>query len=552
MRFFNTEGPVDCARHYCLPPLERLDLGQVRLLIEQQKYFLLHAPRQTGKTTCLLALADYLNREGRYRAVYANIEVAQAYRENVDKGMAAVVEQISRGARDQIGDHTATRIAQAAISGSTGGTAVGEFLTRWCQEAARPSVLLLDEVDALIGDTLISLLRQLRAGYPKRPALFPQTVILCGVRDLRDYRIQSSGEKAVITGGSAFNIKAESLRLGDFDQHEIETLLLEHTRETGQVFTPEALALAWELSAGQPWLVNALAYTACFRDPAGRDRAQPISAEQIVQAKESLIERRVTHLDQLADKLREPRVRRVVEALLAGNQQAENIPTDDINYVRDLGLIKTEGQLAIANRIYQEVIPRELTYSAQLTIAQQPAWYIQPDGRLDLPKLLAAFQQFFRENSEAWLERFDYKEAGPHLLLQAFLQRIVNGGGRVEREYGLGRRRTDLLVLWPVTEAERQRGRGAESRGMLTPIHQSTNLPVSHFQRAVIELKVLHKSLGATLAEGLAQTWEYADRCAADEAHLVIFDRRPGQTWEEKIWARAEQHNRLAITVWGM
>ena len=134
MRFFTTEGPVNCADHYCLPPLARLDLAEVLTLIDQKKYFLLHAPRQTGKTTCLLALAEHLNREGRYRAVYANIEVAQAYRENVDKGMAAVVEQISRGAHDQIGDATATTLARELIAQSTGGTVVGEFLTLWCSE----------------------------------------------------------------------------------------------------------------------------------------------------------------------------------------------------------------------------------------------------------------------------------------------------------------------------------------------------------------------------------------------------------------------------------
>lgn len=528
MRFFTTEGPVNCADHYCLPPLERLDMVDVMMLIAQKKYFLLHAPRQTGKTTCLLALADHLNREGRYRAVYANIEGAQAYRENVDKGMAAVVEQISRDARDQVGDQAAPSLAQAVIATSTGGTVVGEFLTRWCQDAPRPTVLLLDEVDALVGDTLISLLRQLRAGYPKRPDAFPHSVVLCGVRDLRDYRIQSSNEKAVITGGSAFNIKAESLRLGDFSRRETETLLLEHTRETGQVFTPEALALVWDLSAGQPWLVNALAYTACFRMPEGRDRTQPIGAAQIEAAKESLIVRRVTHLDQLADKLKEPRVRRVVEPILRGEELGEDATRDDITYVIDLGLVRRgDHGPQIANPIYREVIPRELTLIAQLNLEarEQPAWYIRPDGCLDLPKLLAAFQHFFREHSESWVERFEYKEAGPQLLMQAFLQRIVNGGGRVEREYGLGRGRTDLLVVW--------------------------NHP-GGVQRAVIELKVLRKSLDATLAEGLAQTWEYADRCGAAEAHLVVFDRRLGRTWEEKIWQRFERYNGLAITVWGM
>ena len=525
MRFFTTEGPVNCQDHYCLPPLARFDLEDVMALIAQKKYFLLHAPRQTGKTTCLLALAEYLNRSGDYCAVYANIEGAQAHRENVDKGMTTVITDIAAWAHSLVRDADVESLARSVLDTTTPGSALGVFLTRWCEQMDKPLVLMLDEVDALVGDTLISLLRQLRAGYPKRPDQFPQTVILCGVRDLQDYRIQSSTEKTAITGGSAFNIKAKSLRLGDFNQEETIRLLSEHTAETGQVFTPEALELVWRFTNGQPWLVNALAYETTWEMRAGRDRTQPITSGMIQEAKENLILRRVTHLDQLADKLREPRVRRVVEALLTGDPGPDAIPPDDVTYVRDLGLIKTEGQLSIANPIYQEVIPRELTFSTQLTIAQNPAWYIRRDGQLDMPKLLEAFQQFFRENSEAWLEGFNYREAGPQLLMQAFLQRIINGGGRVDREYGLGRRRTDLLVLW--------------------------NHPAG-VQRVVIELKLLRGSLEATLQEGLAQTWEYTDRCGAEAAHLVIFDRRPGKSWEERLWRRTESYRSLSITVWGM
>jgi len=524
MRFFNTEGPVNCADHYCLPPLARFDLAEVTGLIAQKKYFLLHAPRQTGKTSCLLALADYLNQGDEYFAVYANIEAAQALREDVAQAMATIVTYIATTAVTLTGEQTALPIMRDVLANSAPGAQLGVFLTRWCQQLDKPLVLMLDEVDALIGDTLISLLRQLRTGYPTRPDYFPQSLILCGVRDLQDYRIHASSEKTIITGGSAFNIKAESLRLGDFNRTEVETLLLEHTVETGQVFTSEALALVWELTRGQPWLVNALAYETTWRNPAGRDRTLPITAEAIQQAKENLIQRRVTHLDQLADKLREPRVRRVVEAILVGDREPAAIAPDDISYVRDLGLIRTEGQLSIANPIYREVVPRELTYGTQLTISEQPAWYIRADGSLDLPKLLAAFQQFFREHSESWLERFDYREAGPQLLLQAFLQRILNGGGRIDREYGLGRRRTDLLIVWPYTGG---------------------------VQRAVIELKLRYGDLEATIAAGLEQTWAYADASGADEAHLVIFDRTPGKPWREKIWQRQERYRGLEIAVWG-
>jgi hypothetical protein len=284
-------------------------------------------------------------------------------------------------------------------------------------------------------------------------------------------------------------------------------LLQEHTAETGQAFTPEARDLVWSFTNGQPWLVNALAYETTWRNKEGRDRTQPITGEMIQAAKENLILRRVTHLDQLADKRREPCVRRVVEPMLRGDELGSHAVVDDIQYVVDLGLVaRTAEGPQIANPIYREVIPRELTVITQLNLESQqnPAWYIRPDGRLDMARLLAAFQQFFRENSEVWLERFDYKEAGPQLLMQAFLQRIINGGGRVDREYGLGRRRTDLLVVW--------------------------NYP-GGVQRAVIELKLLRDSLEKTLTTGLAQTWEYADRSGAEEAHLVIFDlpRAPRQ-----------------------
>jgi hypothetical protein len=527
MRFFNTAGPVDCREHYCIPPLERLDLEEVLMLLQQKKYFVLHAPRQTGKTSCLLALLDYLNAGGQYRCVYINVEAAQAAREDVGAAMHAILSELASRAGTAIEDEFVAAIWKETLSNSGPYGALSEVLTQWSAHDPKPLVLLIDEIDSLVGDTLIAVLRQLRGGYDKRPRHFPQSVILCGVRDVRDYRILASSEKTAITGGSAFNIKAESLRLGDFIQPEVVALYTQHTVETGQLIAPEALQRIWELTEGQPWLVNALGYEICFRMKAGRDRSRSITAEQVEEAKENLILRRETHLDQLADKLKEERVRRVIEPVLAGDTLAEGFRRDDVDYLVDLGLIKQAigGAIRIANPIYQEVIPRELGWTIQSGMTEQTGWYVNPDGRLDMDKLLAAFQAFFREHSEHWVERFQYKEAGPQLLLQAFLQRIVNGGGRIEREYGLGRLRTDLLIIWPYGD---------------------------QVQKAVIELKVLHKSLEQTLAAGLQQTWEYMDRCATGEGHLVIFDRRSGKSWEEKIYRRQEQVHGKTVTVWGM
>ncbi len=302
MRFFNTAGPVNPALHYCLDPLRRLELDALLPLIEQQKYFVLHAPRQTGKTTCLLALREYLNAGDRYRCVYVNVEIAQAAREKVKEAMQAIL--YACWAQAEVVSPVLGQIAFAPLLEQAGEYgALQALFGRWSEASDRPLVLLIDEIDALIGDTLIAILRQLRAGYADRPARYPQTVILCGVRDVRDYRIHSTAAQEIITGGSAFNIKAESLRLGNFTADEMAALYAEHTAATGQTFTAEALARAWDLSRGQPWLVNALGYETCFQMPAGRDRSQPITAELLDEAKEALILRRETHLDQLADKL---------------------------------------------------------------------------------------------------------------------------------------------------------------------------------------------------------------------------------------------------------
>ncbi|MCE7985124.1 MAG: ATP-binding protein [Caldilinea sp. CFX5] len=526
MRFFNTAGPVKPELHYCLPPLQRFDLAEVLLLIDQQKYFVLHAPRQVGKTSYLLALMDYLNGVGNYRALYFNVEVAQTAREDVARGMVAILSMLSSMARTRLHDTFPESIRQAVLANHGGDAALFELLTQWAQASDKPLVLLIDEIDALVGDTLISVLRQLRAGYANRPVNFPQSIILCGVRDVRDYRIHSDREKTVITGGSAFNVKAESLRLGDFDRAEMELLYHQHTKETGQVFKADTLELMWELTRGQPWLVNALGYEVCFKMKEGRDRTQPITADMVAKAKENLILRRETHLDQLTDKLKEPRVHRVIAPILAGDGEPEKLPADDVQYVADLGLITTKGQIRIANKIYQEVIPRELIYTTQLTITHQPEWYIAGDGRLDIPKLLAAFQQFFREHSASWLQQFDYQEAGPQLLLQAFLQRIVNGSGQITREYGLGRDRTDLLVLW--------------SQGDIQT------------QRVVIETKLRRGKVVTTIKKGGEQTWRYMDSSAADEGHLVIFDRDQAKPWSEKVFTRTESFQGRIIQVWGM
>ena len=548
MRFFNTTGPVVAADHYCIPPLTRLDLDELLRLVRDKRYFVLHAPRQTGKTSALLALRDRLNAGG-YRCVYVNVEVAQTARENVEQAMRVVLGRLASGARMTLGDEFLEGVYRDLAAQYAPHEVLLEALARWAEADPKPLVLLIDEIDMLIGDSLLSVLRQLRTGYHQRPHGFPQSVVLCGVRDVRDYRIHSGSANAVIAGGSAFNVKAESLRLGDFSRDEVLALVGQHTAETGQAFTVEALETTWSRTLGQPWLVNALAYDACFRDKRGRDRSRPVDAGAVLASQERLILRRETHLDQLADKLKEDRVRRVVEPLLSG-AETRTFTDRDLEYTRDLGLVARDVPYRIANPIYAEVVPRELTWVVQGEFEQEAAWYVDADGGLNVRKLLAAFQTFFRAHSEHWSKRFLYQEAWPQLLLQAFLHRIVNSGGRIEREYGLGRGRTDLLVVWP-----RGGGTGAGGASGAPSSPAARGEPwgeAAQVDRIVIECKVLHGSLERTITDGLEQTAAYMDRCAAQEGHLVIVDRRTGKGWNEKVFHRRTVSRGVTIDVWGM
>ena len=216
MRYFNTEGPVDPADHYCIDPLARVNLEEILTLIARKKYFVLRAPRQTGKTAILLALQDRLNAEGEYRCLYVNVEGGQAAGEDTARAMQVLPGQLASRSRDILHDDFVDRVRAAYMQNEGPEGVLGEVLVRWSAASPKPLVLLIDEINTLIGDTLISVLRQLRANYDRRPHHFPQSVILCGVRDVRDYQIYSSREGTHVKGGSAFNIKAESLRPGDF------------------------------------------------------------------------------------------------------------------------------------------------------------------------------------------------------------------------------------------------------------------------------------------------------------------------------------------------
>lgn len=436
--YFNTAGPCRPELHYMLPPTRRV--RELLPLIEQQLYFVVHAPRQVGKTTSMIGLAKELTASGKYASVLVTCEQGAVFKDDVVLAEKAILERWYSQAHHIL----PLELCPPPVQERGAGTGIVQFLQSWSQTCPRPVVLFVDEIDSLENQALISVLRQLRAGFASRPAHFPVSIALIGMRDVRDYKVASGGSQRLHTA-SPFNVKAESLTLRNFTQEEIAELYLQHTAATGQTFTPEALELAWTLTRGQPWLVNALARQMVER--LVPDRTQTITAAHVEQAKDLLIQRRDTHLDSLAERLREERVRRLIAPMISG-EFPPDVPEDDWQYVLDLGLLRKDPQfgMVVANPLYQEVLPRVLTSTLEYSMgAVYPSW-LTLEGKLDLDALLQAFLSFWRQHGEPLMNAAPYAEIAPHLVLMAFLHRVANGGGKVDREYAIGSGRLDLFL----------------------------------------------------------------------------------------------------------
>ncbi|WP_042342105.1 ATP-binding protein [Calothrix sp. PCC 7507] len=519
-RWFNTAGPCQDDIHYMLSPTTRLpDLEE---LIQQRSYFVVHAPRQTGKTTAMLALAQQLTATGRYTAVMVSAEVGSAF--NHDPSVAELA--ILGSWRNLISVRLPKNLQPPTWVYEEAGQRIQSSLKAWAQVSPRPLVIFIDEIDSLQDETLISVLRQLRDGYAIRPENFPSSVGLIGLRDVRDYKVASGGSDRLNTS-SPFNIKVSSITLRNFNAAEVAELYQQHTQETGQIFTKEAAATAFDLTQGQPWLVNALAKEVV--EKMVKDRNIAITKEHILQAKEILIARQDTHLDSLAERLREPRIKAIIEPMLAGLELGD-IPNDDIQFVIDLGLCKMhpQGGLTIANPIYREVLPRVLTVTPMASLPMIAPTWLTSSGELNIDALLAAFLKFWRQHGEPLLGSTGYHEIAPHIVLMAFLHRVstplntsvVNGGGILEREYAIGSDRMDLCLQY-----------GSVTLG--------------------IELKVWRDKKRDPQTEGIEQLESYLGRLGLDFGWLFVFDRRKNALpMEERLSTQVvATENQRAITV---
>jgi hypothetical protein len=442
VRFFNTTGPCNPYDHYMLPPADRLVGAQLDRYIRDKLYWVLHAPRQTGKTTFLQSWMREINSGDEAVACYVSVEDCQGVTGRAE-AMRTMYRAICRFAQG-------TGLPVPVIEDNSTEGMLAATLTKWAGLVVpKPLIVLFDETDVLEGEALISFLRQLRGGFAARGiGIFPVSIALVGVRDLKDYIAAAKGGPAP-NPGSPFNIKEDSAMLANFQKSDIAKLFAQRTAETGQEIDGGALDYVYEQSCGQPWIVNSLFKRATMRILKEESR-ETVTADHLVQAREQMIEARETHLDALGVRLRDPRVKRIIQTIFTG---AVDPPLGranaDVEFCMDMGLItwNSDTGFTIANPVYAEIFTRYLNSEYHDSMPPPSSWRWQrEDGSLDMDSLLQEFQAFWQTHSEIWEQSAEYTEAFPHLLLMAFLQRITNGEGRIEREYAAGRGRMDLAV----------------------------------------------------------------------------------------------------------
>ena len=517
MRYFNIAGPCNKTEHYMVEAASRLQ--GVEQLIDMGQFFVIHAARQSGKTTYLRDLSQRLNESGKYYPLYCSLENLQGI-EDAKEGIPQIISCISKSLFNANLPHKEEFAKDANYFFYT--TVLNWELTKYCKILDKPLIILFDESDCLSGGTLISFLRQLREGYNNRSTTpFIHSLALVGMRNIRDYKAQVRPESQSLGSASPFNIVTKTMTLQNFTIEEITALYKQHAEDCGQVIEKEAIELIYAQTQGQPWLVNAIAREVIV-EILQSDFSQPVTIELVKEAIQTIILRRDTHIDSLLERLKEERVRKVVEPILLG--EYVDVTSDDFYYACDLGLIrKTPKKIEPSNPIYAEVMVRTLNANLQEDLIRNDNTYIIPrylrDGKIDMTYLLQDFQQFWRENSDIWIDKFYYREVAPHLILQAFLQRIINGGGHIIREMAAGTRRTDLCLVY---------------EGKKYPI----------------ELKIWRGD--KTLNEGTEQTIRYMDTLGCTEGWLVIFDQRQNLEWNEKIYMTEKKVNEKTVTVVGL
>jgi len=512
-KFFNTAGPCRTELHYMIDPMTRVN--GVFKLIDSHQYFSIYGPRQTGKTTCLYALMEELNQQGRYTALAVNIQVAASGRDS-HEAMRMIAAAIYRQSTlHLIEPEWPIEISEQDTKFDN----LQDYLGDWARHNRKPIVLLLDEVDALSEQYFVALMRQIRAGFEGRPRGFPQSIGLIGLRDVQDYSY--STQRPITTTDSPgvetpFNVKSGSLSINNFSSEEMDDLLYQHAQATGQEFPEEVREHIFDLTQGQPWLINAIA-DLIISSILGNDYYEDITYKHLTRAQHLLLERRETHIDNVLKKLREPPIKLVIEAIINGEAPDFTQFKDALSYARSMGIVTRIPPVHFANPIYQELALKTMcsVFTESLPTDLVNIEHYWRENNINITALLEEFQIFYRRFAEVWIGRYEFKEAGRQLLFVAFLMRLTQGCAEFEWDMALGHAHCSVIMNY-------------------------------QGQRTAFVMKLRHDNYSRE--EGLNQTVRYLKHMNLERGYLLLFD----MFWEDQVYQEEVEHEHKRVILLGM
>ncbi len=456
MRRFGTQGRVYPGRHYVVSRTE--EIADFITRIEEGRYIVLFAPRQTGKTTFFRFALDVLTAAtSTYFPIQLNFEAYQNlspldFYDTFYKRVRKEIEQVFQK-RGHVPADALTRFLDSTKL--TNHISMMEFFEAFAsvldsQYGEQKVVLIIDEFDGIPQDVLSDFLHTLRSIYLSDEERCPHSLGIVGVKSIAQLNYNRSV--------SPFNIQDE-FHLPNFTRQQVEELLAQYTDEIGQPFAPEVIEVLHKQAAGQPFLVNRFAQI--LTEELEIPKTETITMAHFAKAHAQLLEENNANLTHLITNIsRDPRFESILMRIASYERGVQFTPRNEIiSELATYGVIAkgTDGMCEIVNPIYQHCIIQafqplinglEGEYFAQDTGADFID-YLTPDGTLDLKALLDNFQDFIARARYRILQVPDTpQEFVGQYLLYTYLDQFVRViGGCMYLEVQTGRGRIDLLIL---------------------------------------------------------------------------------------------------------
>ncbi len=464
MRRFGTQGPVNVQEHYVVSRSDELTDYLKR--VEEGRYVVLFAPRQTGKTTFFktaletlayvsepdntIAQTDSTSKFAYFPIqlnfdIYKNTSVADFY-DNLYQDICEEIENLFQQRSESLPDI----FKLLADTRLTDHHAMRRFF-RHLERLLTPQkfVIVIDEFDGIPPDALSDFLHTLRHIYIAGKPRCPHSVGIIGVKSIA----QLNYDRSI----SPFNIQDE-FHLPNFTLEQVQELIGQYTEEVGQSIAPEVIESIHRQTAGQPVLVNRIGQI--LTEELEIPKTEPIEMTHFLTAHAQLLHERNTNIEHLTTNIRrDPRFESMLMRIMERDDGVDfNLHSDVINELATYGVIARgeDGMCEIINPIYLYCILQ--TFKATINGLEEEYLsegnskgflnYLTPAGHIDMEPLLDNFRDFIGRAGFRILRVPDtpQESVGRHLLLAYLDQFIKIIGGFMHLEVQTGRGRMDIII----------------------------------------------------------------------------------------------------------